>query len=147
MTTASDITSAPWTDPFRSVRSEHSGKAHTQDAGAARPQHTGSDAAIRCDVTETEFTYEIEADLPGFESEEVSVAIESGMLSIAAFREEPRRPGRQRIRERCARDVERRFLLPGVIGSETVDAHLRNGVLRIIIAKSQEQQPHPIRIR
>lgn len=144
MTLAPILARDIWTDPFESIQRD------LDRLIAPRPDRARTRNGLpemTCDITETESSYEIEADLPGFERDQIAVTLESGVLGISAEREESDRKGRPRVRERTYTSVERRFMLPGVSDASAVDAHLKDGVLRITVAKSHENKAHRIRVR
>ena len=46
---------------------------------------------MKTDVRETENSYELDIDLPGFKKEDVSLKLDSGYLTISASKDEKRR--------------------------------------------------------
>ena len=49
---------------------------------------TGTNGMMKTDVKETEKTFELEMDLPGFKKEDVTAKLDSGYLTISASRNE-----------------------------------------------------------
>jgi len=80
--------------------------------------------------------YEVVAEVPGFEKEELSVKVESGSLVIR---------GKSAAQNR-QRTISQAIYLPEDADSETVKAELKNGILRITIQKSESAQGRDIPI-
>ncbi|GAB6062828.1 Hsp20/alpha crystallin family protein [Deferrisoma palaeochoriense] len=89
------------------------------------------------DVVEEEDRYRIEMDLPGVETNDLSITAEQGALRIEGVRR--RRPGgggiRQHLSERPVGPFRRNFRLPSDADPNTVRARLRDGVLVVEVAK------------
>ena len=98
-------------------------------------------ALMRTDVKETETSYELTVDLPGFKKEDVHLDLEDGYLTISAKREhnhdEKDKKGNFIRRERSFGEFSRKFYVGDVKESE-IDAHLENGILTINLPKEKK---------
>lgn len=96
-------------------------------------------AGIRADIRETDRAYIIEADMPGFDREDISVELIDDQLTISAKRDEHTdEEGKDYIRrERRYGSMTRSFSVQG-IEHEAVKAEYRDGVLRITLPKNEE---------
>jgi HSP20 family molecular chaperone IbpA len=109
-------------------------------------RRTGSVPAV--DIREAENAWNIEAELPGFEEENISVQVEGGILSIEAKMEEDAKDenGKYLVRERRRSSYSRSFKLPENAESESVSASFKNGVLSLSVQKQPAAQKKVIQI-
>lgn len=89
----------------------------------------------------------VEAELPGFERDEISVSIEQGVLTISAQRRSEEQKGEQHLKERMFTRVSRRFSLPTTVDTDKVEAHLETGVLTLRMPKREEVKPRKIEVK
>ncbi|MBQ6864125.1 MAG: Hsp20/alpha crystallin family protein [Clostridia bacterium] len=106
-------------------------------------------AAIRTDITETADGYLLEAELPGFSKEEISLSVDGDMLTISAERksetEEKDSENRVIRSERRYGSCSRRFDISGV-NAEAISAKYEDGILSLTLPKKEEEVPHSRRI-
>ena len=95
------------------------------------------------DVRKTEHGYEIEASLPGATTEEVTVKVEEGVLTIRRETEksDESKDGKMLIRERHRGALARSLTLPDDVDADKVEARLENGVLTVTIPFAEERKP------
>jgi HSP20 family protein len=106
--------------------------------------------AVKVDVREDDKHYFIEADMPGFNRDDINVTLENATLTISGERkrEETRKDDNYHIVERSAGKFSRSFSLPaGSIKESDLTASLKNGVLLITIGKSDNVQPRKIEVK
>ena len=101
------------------------------------------------DVSETESHYELNAELPGVNGNEVKVVVREGVLTLSGGRPViPAAEGtRVHLTERRFGDFQRRFSLPKDADGERVSAEFKNGVLTISVPKREEVKPKEIEVR
>jgi HSP20 family protein len=109
-------------------------------------------ATYPVDIREDEQNIYVEAEMPGFNKDEIDVSLEQGVLNIRAeHRTEPKTEeesgGRTHLRERSYRRIERSFSLPTNVDESDVDARLEGGVLYLTLKKTQAEQPPKIEIK
>lgn len=91
------------------------------------------------DILEKDDSYELEADLPGFDKKDVTVEFEKGYLTIAASKEKkPVEGAKQVYSERAYGKLRRRFYF-GEIEEDKITANLENGVMKVILPKRVEK--------
>lgn len=94
------------------------------------------------DIKENKQEYQVKADLPGFNKEDLQVTYHDGLLKISAKRdqssEEKDEDGHYIRQERSTSSFVRRFMLKGV-EEENIKASFENGVLHIILPKSSSE--------
>ena len=110
------------------------------ELGASRPA---------VDIRSTDSGYEIEANLPGFDEQQIDVRVENDLLVIEARVEDAKESEAHEyvLRERNQRAVYRSFALPKDADPTNVTATYKNGVLHVSLAKRAEAKPRQIQIK
>lgn len=105
--------------------------------------------AYPVDVEEDDDQIIIEAELPGFQPEEIDLSVEDGILSIKAERnqKEENNNRKKHLSERRYRRIQRSFTLPRSVDGSDVDANLSDGVLTVKLRKSEASKPRRIEVR
>lgn len=91
----------------------------------------------------------LEIDLPGCETQDIEVSTERNRLSIAmkSSGQEAADTGDYRIREREVRAGSFDFELPFPLREDLIDVVYRHGIVRVTIAKPQEEQRRTLNVR
>jgi HSP20 family protein len=93
----------------------------------------------------TDNTYELSVDLPGVPEKEVKLQVHNGVLTVSGARKVVVPEGYQaQRRERRGYEFSRSFTLPKDADSEQVTAAIKDGVLRVVVAKRAEVKPRQI---
>ena len=97
----------------------------------------------RMDIAETEKGYELSADLPGLRDKDVDISVSNDVLTITGERSyEQESDGRSvHLSERGFGAFKRSFSLPDDVDQEQIQARLKNGVLAILLPKTEEVEP------
>ena len=100
---------------------------------------------MKTDVRETEDTYEVDVDLPGFKKDELSVELKDGYLTISAAKgldkDEQDKKGKYIRQERYAGACSRSFYV-GDVKPEEVSAKYEDGILKLTMPKRvKREQP------
>lgn len=107
-------------------------------------------AMPRLDVSETEKTFEVQAELPGVKKEDVKVAIDGQRITIEGECQQAneQRQGEQVVySERSTRRYQRSFTLPSEVDDAAAQARLENGILMLTLPKRQGTAPHRLTIQ
>lgn len=100
---------------------------------------------MKTDVRETEGSYELDIDLPGFKKDEITVEVKNGCLNISAAKgldkEEKDKDGKYIRQERYAGSCSRSFYIGNEIDPAAVTAKFENGILQISVPKASRQLP------
>jgi HSP20 family protein len=102
---------------------------------------------FRADITDKGKEYVIEAELPGFAKEDISVEVNRGILTINASKEDNREEKKEnylRKERRCGR-FARSFALDNV-NSDDIKAEYKEGILRLTLPKLEPELPKARRI-
>ncbi len=114
-------------------------------------QFESSTGLMRTDVIEKDNAYQLEAELPGFNKEDIKIDLKDDTLTISASHNEDKdekdKDGRYIRRERRSTSYQRSFHVEG-LKPEDIIAQYRNGVLTVNLPKKEavEQKEEPIRI-
>lgn len=97
--------------------------------------------APRLDVRETDKEFRVSVELPGVSDDDVEVDVDGDLLTIRAEKKEEREVERadQHVTERLFGVFQRSIRLPEAVDAQTVKANLADGVLQIVIPKSERQ--------
>lgn len=100
---------------------------------------------MKTDVKETDGTYELEVDLPGFKKDEINVKLEDGYMTISAAKgldtEKKDKHGKVIRQERYAGAMQRSFYVGEGVKTEDVKAKYEDGVLKLDIPKKELNLP------
>jgi len=103
---------------------------------------------VRLDVTESEKSYQVKADLPGVKKEDIKVNIDGNQVSISAeTSSESEHEGATTIcSERSWGQFYRSFTLPQPVDNAQAHAEFRNGVLELELPKKSGGNGKPLTI-
>ena len=98
---------------------------------------------MKTDVRETDSTYELDMDLPGFKKDEISVDLQNGYLTIQAAKgldkDEKDKKGRYIRQERYAGACSRSFYV-GDVNIQDISAKYEDGILRLSMPKTVRKE-------
>ena len=99
---------------------------------------------MKTDVKETDDSYEVDIDLPGFKKDEINATLEDGYLTISAAKgldkDEKDKKGKYIRKERYAGAMSRSFYVGDGVTQDEVKAKYENGILKLSIPKKAEQK-------
>ena len=100
-------------------------------------------------VAESDIQYEVSADLPGVNSEDVNVEVHEGQLLISGERESVHEESDKKFHrvERTFGKFERRIGLPENVSESDISADYQHGVLTIVLPKSEKPKPTRVEVR
>lgn len=103
----------------------------------------------RVHVAESETEYQMQIELPGVNSEDVSLEMKDNHLIVAGTKQRDElAEGVKRIRdERLAGEFERTFEFSQQVDSDRIEAEFSNGILAITLPKSESVLPRKIEIK
>ena len=98
---------------------------------------------MKTDVRETDGSYELDVDLPGFKKDELTVDLKDGYLTIAAAKgldkDEQDKKGKYIRQERYAGAMSRSFYV-GDVEPDQVSAKYEDGILKISLPKQGKKE-------
>lgn len=155
--------------PWRSKRSDGSGAGRTE-TGLARLRSEidtlfdrffeepwrglaewpfGGRFGPRVDLSETEDSFCVTAELPGVDPKDVDISVSGNILTLRGEKKQERQEkGRNYYRtERQYGSFQRSIPLPSSVDSDKVEASYKDGVLTITLAKRAEARPKRITVK
>jgi HSP20 family protein len=94
------------------------------------------------DIVEKDKTYEVTADVPGFDENNVEVKVVNGSLCIRGERKSEKEEKKEGyyLSEREFGSFERTFGLPDGVDTDKIEASVKKGVLTVTLPKKPEAQ-------
>jgi HSP20 family protein len=135
------------TNPFRTFDNLLEGLDRWSEA--VTPGFGSAISRFRVDVREDDHGLIIEAEVPGFNRDEIDVTVDQGVLTITAEHKsetEDKKEG-YHIRERQYGRLERSFRLPSTADGENVAAELKDGLLTLRVPTREEAKPRKIAVK
>ncbi|MCK5833999.1 Hsp20/alpha crystallin family protein [bacterium] len=101
------------------------------------------------DIKETTDALEVIAEIPGMKKEEISVSMHEGVLSISGEKkmEERKETESWHRNERIFGSFQRSFYIPSEIDQSKILASYKDGVLKVVLPKKEEQKRKEIPIK
>jgi HSP20 family protein len=99
-------------------------------------------------VKENDKNYQVTAELPGMDENDIEVTLDNNALTISGEKkQETEDKGQNYYRmERSYGSFQRSISLPPGIESDNIDANFNKGILTITLPKTTEAQQHTKRI-
>ncbi len=107
-------------------------------------------SSARIEVTESNGSYEVRAELPGAKKEDIAVEIEGARVSLSAktnSQTEKREGDKVLYSERNSESYARAFELPQAVDSAAAVAQFENGVLTLTLPKRDVPQTRRVAIQ
>jgi HSP20 family protein len=138
-------------DPWREFENmfERYTKAAGQPAAGSQEVIATGDWAPRVDIAETDKAFEIKAEIPEVNKEDVKVTVHNGVLTIQGERkQEKEEKGKKFHRvERYYGSFTRSFTLPDTVDETKISATFKGGMLNLQIQKTEEVKPKSIEVK
>ena len=101
------------------------------------------------DVSETDKSIEIVAELPGLEKKDVQLNLTDNLLTIRGEKKNEREEKNKdyHLVERSFGSFSRAVELPQGVNAEDISAEIANGVLKVTVKKPAPKQSRPIEIK
>jgi HSP20 family protein len=134
-------------DPFREfpTLNERTGNFFGRNWEAPFPTTAWNPAV---DIFENDNEVVIKAELPGMNAKDIEVKLENNILVLKGerrFEKETKEENYHRV-EREYGTFSRAFTLPVAVNAEKVSAEYKDGVLKVVLPKSEEIKPKPIKV-
>ena len=98
---------------------------------------------MKTDVKETDGSYEVDVDLPGFTKDELHLDLDQGYLTISAEKavdKNEEKNGRMLRQERYAGKLQRTFYVGDTLTEQDIHASYENGVLHLTLPKAEAKK-------
>jgi HSP20 family protein len=109
----------------------------------------GAQLVPKVDISETDKTIEISAEMPGLERKDVEISIDEDTLTIRGEKkvEEDKKDKNVQHSERSYGVFLRVLQLPPGVDPSSVQATMSNGILKITIPKPAKSEPKKIEVK
>lgn len=93
------------------------------------------------DITQSDHEIRVTAELPGVKEDDVDLSVDDDVLTIRAEKRIEREDGKdvRHVRERAYGTFQRSLRLPRPVDPEQVRAHFANGVLTVILPRTEPE--------
>lgn len=98
---------------------------------------------MKCDIYEKKGIYHIEADIPGFDKEDIKIEFNKGNLVITAEHKEEENDEEDKKylrRERTFYGKYQRSFYLGEVDEDKTEASFKDGILKITVPKKAEEE-------
>ena len=96
---------------------------------------------MKTDIRETDGSYELDVDLPGFKKDEIKVQLKDGYLTLSAAKgldkDEQDKKGNYIRRERYAGACERSCYVGEDVTQEDIKGEYKHGILKLFVPKKE----------
>jgi HSP20 family protein len=101
------------------------------------------------ELSENDSRYTITVEIPGVKKEDVHVDLRDGVLVIHGEKKSEREEKKERSRylERSYGSFSRSFTLPADADADRLEASFKDGVLTLVVPRSEESKPRTIAIK
>lgn len=134
-------------DPWTAMRQEMNDLISNFWSGNGVPSSASFAPAI--DVVEKDNSFELRMDVPGMEAKNLDVQVQGNTVTVSGERkEEKEEKGKtfHRIERRCG-SFSRTITLPCDVTEKEVAAEYTNGVLNVVLPKSEKAKPNKIAVK
>lgn len=107
-------------------------------------------AYLPIDVIEKENEFLVKANIAGFDPEKIEITYTNNILTIKGEvkeEKESKEEGRYHLRERRYGSFCRSISMPGMINNNKIAAETENGILTLVLPKTEEAQPKRIEVK
>jgi HSP20 family protein len=108
------------------------------------------EVTLKLDVTKTDGSYTVKAEMPGVKKDDINVAIDGNQVTISGEvkKEKDEKKGEEVIRsERYYGMVSRSFMLPHEVDEAKVDAQYTDGVLSLTLPLKEKSTARKIAVK
>ncbi|HEX9068377.1 MAG TPA: Hsp20/alpha crystallin family protein [Ktedonobacterales bacterium] len=102
--------------------------------------------SIQVDIRETDKMYVIEAAMPGFKPEDITITVSGDLVTLSGAKKEEKssKEGAYVRRERSAGEITRTFRLPEPFNPDKVTATYEHGILTLELPKAEHAKAKKI---
>ena len=98
---------------------------------------------MKTDIRETDGSYELDIDLPGFKKDEIKVQLKDGYLTLSAAKgldkDAKDKEGNYIRRERYAGSMSRSFYVGDGVKEEDIHAKYEDGILKLLFRRKHQK--------
>ena len=95
---------------------------------------------LKTDIKETESSYELDLELPGYAKNEIKISLENGYLTVNATKQEKEENGKKYLRREISESTSRSYYVGTEITREQIKAKYDNGILSLTVPKQSPKK-------
>lgn len=95
---------------------------------------------LRTDIKETENSYELDLELPGYGKDEIKVSLEKGYLTVSAEKHQKEEDGKKYLRREILESTSRSYYVGQDVTKEEIKAKYANGILSLTLPKASPKK-------
>jgi HSP20 family protein len=101
------------------------------------------------DVSETKDEYVVKAEIPGIDAKDIDISLSDGMLTIRGEKkqEKEQKEENYHLVERSYGAFTRSIQLGGEVQADKIKAECKNGILKIVLPKSEKAKQKEVKIQ
>ncbi len=101
------------------------------------------------DVAETKNEIVVKAEIPGMDPKNIDISLTDGLLSIKGEKKQEKEEKEENYHliERSYGSFTRSIRLPNEVQSDKINASYKNGVLKVVLPKSEEAKKKEVKIK
>jgi HSP20 family protein len=109
----------------------------------------GSEWLPSLDVAETKNEIVVKAEVPGMEPKDIDISLSDGLLTIKGEKKQEKEEKEENYHlvERSYGSFTRSIRLPNEVQSDKISASYKNGVLKVVLPKSEESKKKEVKIK
>lgn len=104
-----------------------------------KPMFFEESKELRTDIKETETSYELDLELPGYGKDEIKVSLDKGYLTVTAAKQSKEEGKKYLKREICER-TSRSYYVGSYVTRDEIKAKYNNGILSLTVPKEQPEK-------
>jgi len=103
---------------------------------------------LNTDIVDNEKNLIVTMEVPGLDKSDINVDVQNNMLTISGIKrfKQEHDKGQYHIMECAYGRFQRSLMLPTSVNRDNIDAHYKNGVLRLVIPKQKPTEKIQIQI-
>ncbi len=90
---------------------------------------------LKTNIKETEDSYELDLELPGYEKNEIKISLDSGYLTVSAARQRKEENGKKYLRREISESTSRSYYVGTGVMQDQIKAKFNNGILTLTFPK------------
>lgn len=105
-----------------------------------KPMFYDESRDLRTDIKETDTSYELDMELPGYAKNEIKISLENGYLTVNASKQKKEESGKKYLRREISESTSRSYYVGTDVTHEQIKAKFDNGMLTLSVPKSAPKQ-------
>jgi HSP20 family protein len=136
-------------DELNSLQREISQLFDSMSSPASNSSLLTQGFAPPCDIEEDDGSYVASFDMPGMDKDNIHIEVNGNELLISGERMEEKKEDKKNrhVSERYYGRIQRSLTLPQSVNAESIEAQYKDGVLKLVLPKSESAKPRRIEIK